>query len=103
MHVRAAAHNRTWNCVLFGGKKLGFDCCGQQGRKLGVMMADAEEGSSGVVDDLFCADDKCDDVYLDLDSFWKVMGPASPSQVIFNSSVCVFLVNSNLYCLECQQ
>lgn len=87
----------------FWWEKLGFDCRGQQGRKLGVMMADAEEGSSGVVDDLFSVDDKCDDVYIDLDTFWRVMGSASPSQVIFNSSVFVFLVNSNLYSWDCQQ
>lgn len=50
-----------------------------------MMTADADEGSLGIVDELFSADDECDDVYIDLDSFWEVMGaPASPSQVIFH-------------------
>ncbi|KAL1560205.1 helicase-like transcription factor CHR28 isoform X1 [Salvia divinorum] len=43
-----------------------------------MLEANAEEGSSGIVDEMFSADD---DVYIDLDSFWKLMGaPASPSQ-----------------------
>lgn len=59
------------------------------------MMADAEEGSLGAVDhDLFNADDDCDDVYIDLDSFWRVMGGASTDQVIFR---CIFLCFSGRF------
>ncbi|KAG6384148.1 hypothetical protein SASPL_156051 [Salvia splendens] len=46
-----------------------------------MLEANAEEGSSGIVDGMFSADDESDDVYIDFDSFWKLMGaPASPSQ-----------------------
>ena len=49
-----------------------------------MLEANAEEGSSGIVDVMFSADDESDDVYIDFDSFWELMGaPASPSQVIF--------------------
>lgn len=47
-----------------------------------------DEGSSLIMDELFTADDECNDVFLDLDSFWKVMGsPTEPSQVNFHPSV----------------
>ncbi|KAL3851298.1 hypothetical protein ACJIZ3_013180 [Penstemon smallii] len=45
-----------------------------------MMVAKAEEGSSGAMGEFFSADDECDDVYLDLDSFWSVMGPPEPTQ-----------------------
>ncbi|KAI3456289.1 hypothetical protein Pfo_012952 [Paulownia fortunei] len=41
----------------------------------------ADEGSSGIMDELFSADDECNDVFIDLESFWRVMGaPTEPSQ-----------------------
>ncbi|KAL8460394.1 hypothetical protein ACS0TY_032071 [Phlomoides rotata] len=44
-------------------------------------MAKVDEGSSLIMDELFTADDECNDVFIDLDSFWKVMGsPTEPSQ-----------------------
>ncbi|KAL1537512.1 helicase-like transcription factor CHR28 isoform X4 [Salvia divinorum] len=44
-----------------------------------MLTADAEERSSGIVDEMFSADDEFD--YIDLDHFWEVMGaPASPAQ-----------------------
>ncbi|XP_047955007.1 helicase-like transcription factor CHR28 isoform X4 [Salvia hispanica] len=46
-----------------------------------MLTADAEERSSRIVDEMFGAEDECDDVYIDLDHFWEVMGaPDSPSQ-----------------------
>lgn len=64
-----------------------------------MLEASAEEGSSGIVDGMFSADDESDDVYLDFESFWKVMGaPASPSQVVFvvHGSVSTY-INWNCY------
>lgn len=50
-----------------------------------TITLDADEGSSGIVDELFCAaDDDGDDVYIDLDQLWNDAGaPASPSEVVF--------------------
>ncbi|XP_073149458.1 helicase-like transcription factor CHR28 isoform X2 [Henckelia pumila] len=47
-----------------------------------MMMAKADEGSSMIMDGLFATEDGCDDVLIDLDSFWKVMGgePPDPEQ-----------------------
>ncbi|KAK6149892.1 hypothetical protein DH2020_017417 [Rehmannia glutinosa] len=67
------------------------------------MMANADEGSSGIVDELFSADDECNDVVIDLDSFWRVMGaPIEPSQVnheedLFGRSE-MDAHSENLYC-----
>lgn len=56
-----------------------------------TLTLDADEGSSGIVDELFGADDDGDDVYIDLDSLWNDTGaPASPSEVNFRG-VCSFL------------
>ncbi|CAI9787921.1 unnamed protein product [Fraxinus pennsylvanica] len=52
-----------------------------------MMMAETDGRSSMIMEELFQADDNCDDVYLDLDSFWNLMGgppeqdPSGPSQV----------------------
>ncbi|KZV52280.1 hypothetical protein F511_39389 [Dorcoceras hygrometricum] len=43
-----------------------------------MMMAKADEGSSMIMDGLFATDDGCDDVLIDLDSFWEVMGGEPP-------------------------
>ncbi|KAL2484040.1 helicase-like transcription factor CHR28 [Forsythia ovata] len=51
-----------------------------------MMIAETDGISSMIMDELFQADDNCDDVYLDLDSFWNLMGgppeqdPSGPSQ-----------------------
>lgn len=65
-----------------------------------MFTADAEERSSGILDEMFGAEDECDDVYIDLDQFWEVMGaPDSPSQVVFHdfygSLVSFYLNNWN--------
>lgn len=65
-----------------------------------TITVDDDEGSSGFVDELFSADDDHGDVYIDLDSFWKVMGgPASPSEVSFHG-VCGLLANFN-FAVKC--
>lgn len=59
-----------------------------RGKKIEMLTAKADEGSSELMDDLFSTDDQCNDVFLDLDSFWRVMGaPSEPSQVIFHPRV----------------
>ncbi|KAL7088914.1 hypothetical protein ACP275_13G157400 [Erythranthe tilingii] len=47
-----------------------------------MLTANGEEGSLGIMDELFSVDDQGDDVLLDLDSFWRVMGgePTEPLQ-----------------------
>ncbi|KAG8385577.1 hypothetical protein BUALT_Bualt03G0059600 [Buddleja alternifolia] len=46
-----------------------------------MMMAKADDGSPELMDELFSADDACDDICIDLDSFWKVMAePPDSSQ-----------------------
>ncbi|KAL2467254.1 SNF2 domain-containing protein/helicase domain-containing protein/zinc finger protein-related [Abeliophyllum distichum] len=51
-----------------------------------MMIAETDGRSSMIMEELFQADDNCDDVYLDLDSFWNLMGgppeqdPSGPSQ-----------------------
>ncbi|KAK4439922.1 Helicase-like transcription factor CHR28, partial [Sesamum alatum] len=45
------------------------------------MTAKVDDGSSAIVDGLFSADDECNDVLIDLESFWRVMGaPGEASQ-----------------------
>lgn len=56
-------------------------------KKIEMMMAETDGRSSMIMEELFRADDNCDDVYLDLDSFWTLMGgppeqdPSGASQV----------------------
>ncbi|KAK4399088.1 Helicase-like transcription factor CHR27 [Sesamum angolense] len=46
-----------------------------------MMTAKVDDGSSAIMDELFSADDECNDVLIDLESFWRVMGdPAEASQ-----------------------
>ncbi|XP_073058649.1 helicase-like transcription factor CHR28 isoform X1 [Primulina eburnea] len=47
-----------------------------------MMMAKADEGSSMIMDGFVSTDDGSDDVLIDLDSFWEVMGgePSDPDQ-----------------------
>ncbi|KAL2244800.1 UNVERIFIED_CONTAM: Helicase-like transcription factor CHR28 [Sesamum indicum] len=46
-----------------------------------MMTANVDDGSSAIMDELFSADDECNDVLIDLESFWRVMGaPAEASQ-----------------------
>ncbi|KAL0353111.1 UNVERIFIED_CONTAM: Helicase-like transcription factor CHR28 [Sesamum angustifolium] len=66
-----------------------------------MMTAKVDDGSSAIMDELFSADDECNDVLIDLESFWRVMGdPAEASQATmleespFTNSLQVGLQNS---------
>ncbi|KAL0363352.1 UNVERIFIED_CONTAM: hypothetical protein Scaly_1290400 [Sesamum calycinum] len=66
-----------------------------------MMTAKVDDGSSAIMDELFSADDECNDVLIDLESFWRVMGdPAEASQGTmleespFTNSLQVGLQNS---------
>lgn len=56
-----------------------------------MMMANADEGSSMIMDGLFTIDDGCDDVLIDLDSLLDGGEPPDPDQVVF-SAFLLYLV-----------